>query len=444
MFKKLSSLFCYVAISLAFASDGFAQIQVSPSTDATQMANDFLGGAINISNVSYTGGPNQSGFFTGGLSSNTGLGFNSGILLTTGDINLAVGPNSAENTGAIAGTPGDNDLGPLTFDAAVLEFDFELTQPKELTFEFVFGSDEYLEFVNSTFNDNFACFVNGANIAVVPNTNAPISIDTVNSVVNSQFYLDNPATQGVFDIEYDGLTVTMLATTGLLPAGTHHLKIAIADEGDGDFDSGVFLRSGSFECLADCTFETDQILCDLGDAGNLSGDFVLTGLFTNLQDIPGTHLLLPQNAISPAGAELCFGNGQNVRPLDMPLNNGAGYDIGNDLTNDNAIVIKNADPGDEVCFLLTLLGEGGVECCTIEICVVMPPCDCLQIDTRYDEITDVECDSGSGTVDFTYTFQLTNLFGQDVYHTFIAPLGSETYTPNYLSLIHISEPTRPY
>ena len=197
-----------------------------------------------------------------------------------------------------------------------------------------------------------------------------------------------------------------------------------------DFLDMAFRIEGC-ELAADCEFSTDQVLCDLSDAGNLSGDFVLTGLFTNLQDIPGTHLLLPQNAISPAGAELCFGNGQNVRPLDMPLNNGDSYDISSDLTNDNAIVIKNADPGDEVCFLLTLLGEGGVECCTIEICVVMPPCDCLQIDTRYDEITDVECDSGSGTVDFTYTFQLTNLFGQDVYHTFIAPLGSETYTPNY-------------
>ena len=185
----------------------------------------------------------------------------------------------------------------------------------------------------------------------------------------------------------------------------------------------------------DCTFEPFNILCDLDSMGVLTDDYVLTGLFTNLQDIPGTHLLLPQNAISPSGVDLCFGSaGNNVIVLDSPLNNGDSFElgrIGGVPSNENAIIIKNAQPGDEVCFRMTLLGDNGVECCTIEACVVMPPCDCLQIDTRFDEIVIVNCDPSTGLVDFEYTFQLTNLFGQDVYHSFLSPNGSESFSPDY-------------
>ena len=95
---------------------------------------------------------------------------------------------------------------------------------------------------------------------------------------------------------------------------------------------------------------------------------------------------------------------------------------------------KGAAPGDEVCFDMILLGDNGVECCQIEVCLEMPPCDCLQVDRRMDEISDVVCND-DGTVNFCYSFQLTNLFGQDVHHAFLAPSGDETFSPDYFDLV---------
>ena len=50
----------------------------------------------------------------------------------------------------------------------------------------------------------------------------------------------------VFDLEYDGFTVPIQASSGLLSAGSHHLKIIIADAGDEAVDSAVLLRCDSF------------------------------------------------------------------------------------------------------------------------------------------------------------------------------------------------------
>ena len=182
-----------------------------------------------------------------------------------------------------------------------------------------------------------------------------------------------------------------------------------------------------------CTFESNNILCELDENGQPTGGNIVAGTFTNLQDIPGTHLLLPPNA-TPDGVTVCFGSGQQVLVLDEPVNNGDSFDVGADLSNSDAIIIKGATPGDEVCFDLILLGENGVECCHIEVCFEMPPCDCLQVDRRLDEITDIVCND-DGTVDFCYSFQLTNLFGQDVYHTFLAPNGDETFSPDFFDLV---------
>ena len=187
------------------------------------------------------------------------------------------------------------------------------------------------------------------------------------------------------------------------------------------------------ECQT-CTFESENILCELDAEGQPTGDFVVTGLFTNLQDIPGTHLLIPPNAVSPAGAQVCFGNGQQTLQLNSPLNNGDSFEVGADASNEEAIIIKNAMPGDEVCFRIILRGDNGIECCTVEVCFEMPPCDCLQVDRRLNRITNV-VSNGDGTVDFSYTFQLTNLFGQDVYHAFLASNGSELFNPDYFDLV---------
>ena len=186
---------------------------------------------------------------------------------------------------------------------------------------------------------------------------------------------------------------------------------------------------------ADCSFESNNVLCELDEMGQLTGNDVITGSFTNLQDIPGSHLFLPLDATTPVGVEVCFGSGGHVLTLDQLLNNGDSIEIGSSLTNQDAIVVKNAMPGDEVCFRLVLFAEDGQECCSIEVCYTMPPCDCLQVDRRFDRMTDIVCNP-DGTINFSYEFRLTNLFGQDIYHAFLAPEGSETFMPDYFDLVN--------
>ena len=203
------------------------------------------------------------GIFSNG--DNTDLGLSQGVLLTTGSVANSIGPNF--NTGASRNNnaPGDMDLdslsvlfgdGDLSEDACVLELDvFAATD--ELAFEYVFGSEEYPEFVDQ-YNDIFAFLISGPgipgipelnnqqNIAVLPTDDEiPVQINSVNSKVNWQFYRANP---NGLSLEYDGLTSDFLgkkksltARAQVIPCETYHLKLAVADRGDGQFDSGVFI-----------------------------------------------------------------------------------------------------------------------------------------------------------------------------------------------------------
>jgi len=231
----------------------------STSTDGTAMANELLGTGVSISNVSYYGGSNQSGFFSDGGSV---LGIDDGLIMTSGSALLAPGPNSQDgSTGATGGGgAGDADLNALipqsTNDAAVLTFDFETTTG-DLFFNYVFASEEYNEYVNSSYNDVFAFFVDGTNIAEAPDGQA-VSINNVNcgnpysgAGPNCDSYNNNDLSDGgpFYDIEYDGFTDKLVASITGLGAGMHTMKIAIADAGDSILDSAVFIEGGSFSSI---------------------------------------------------------------------------------------------------------------------------------------------------------------------------------------------------
>jgi hypothetical protein len=131
--------------------------------------------------------------------------------------------------------------GHPTFDAASLEFDFT-TKGGNLFFNYVFASEEYNEFVGSPFNDVFAFFLDGNNIALVGGT--PVGINTINLGSNSAFYRNN--SPGSIDSQYDGFTTMLTAKALGLGAGTHHIKLAIADASDSILDSAVFIQGNTF------------------------------------------------------------------------------------------------------------------------------------------------------------------------------------------------------
>ena len=134
---------------------GFSQLSVTAGQTAAQLAQKLAGAGVQISNATITGPSNYYSAFTANA---TNLGLSSGILLTTGDGNIAIGPNTAQDAGTVDFNPGDQDLenivGVTTYDAAVLEFDF-IPQNDTIQFRYVFASEEYPEYVCSTYNDLF-------------------------------------------------------------------------------------------------------------------------------------------------------------------------------------------------------------------------------------------------------------------------------------------------
>ncbi|MFK7799677.1 MAG: choice-of-anchor L domain-containing protein [Aureispira sp.] len=245
--------FINLCICLCFAVATQAQLAVQKGFTAQQLGNNLAGANITIINPSITGDSDQYGIF-----SYTGndLGLSSGVILSTGDVDDAVGPNTDEGTTTAYGGPGDADLTTLagfpTEDAVVLEFEFEV-QGDELEFNFVFLSEEYNEFVNSGFNDVFAFYISGPgivgqeNLAVIPGTTTPVTINSINSNSFFQFFVNNDSSvTNQVDISFDGFTTLMKARrTGLTPCGVYRLSLRLADGSDDRYDSGVLLQENS-------------------------------------------------------------------------------------------------------------------------------------------------------------------------------------------------------
>lgn len=285
----------------------FDSFGVTSSNDAQQLADAIVGEGVNVTEAKFTGGENSAGSFSGG--NNVGLGINTGIVISTGNVNDAVGANTESGKTTSNLTPGDVDLGGLvsegaTQNASVLEITFE-TEGGNLFVNYIFASEEYNEFVNSTFNDVFGFFINGRNVAVVPNTNQPIAVNTINNgnpsgvnATNPQLFNDNtinPETGlSPFNLEFDGFTNTLTAQTGNLAPGSYTIKFAIADVGDSILDSAVFIQGNSFG-------NTPTIGSTL--------DAIAT---INLQSRQGSVITNNLNLSGVKGADLYINAGNNV------------------------------------------------------------------------------------------------------------------------------------
>ncbi len=244
---------------LSGSISSYGQLQISQTLTPTQLVHQVLiGYGVTVSNVTYTGDLQAIGSFNNGGTTNVGL--YSGVIMTSGKATIAIGPNSSVGAGFNNTGGSDPQLASLVttaiHDAAVLEFDF-VPIADTVKFRYVFGSDEYEEYVGSSFNDVFGFFISGVNpaggnytsynMARIPGTTNPVSINNVNQNLNTTFYFNN---NNGYTIEYDGMTVVLEAWTVVTPCLTYHFKAAIGDAGDGVLDSGVFLEEGSFSTNA--------------------------------------------------------------------------------------------------------------------------------------------------------------------------------------------------
>ncbi len=255
--KRILLLLFIISTNLSYS-----QLQINQGLTPSQLVHQVLvGSGVTISNVTYTGDLTSIGKFDNG--STTNLGIYSGVVLTSGKATNTIGPNSSGSTGYNSTGVSDPQLAALITqtvnDASVLEFDF-IPIADTVRFTYVFGSDEYPEFSTSNYNDVFGFFITGVNpaganylnynMAFIPGTSTPVTINNINNgssntgpCMNCSYYIDNSS--GI-TLEYDGLTTVMTAWTLVTPCMSYHFKAAVGDAGDANYDSGVFIKAGSF------------------------------------------------------------------------------------------------------------------------------------------------------------------------------------------------------
>lgn len=302
----------------------------------------FVGDCFEVFNIKAIGSLQGVGHFTGGDPS---IGFNEGVILSTGSVMDAVGPNFLGSTTTEFGTAGDPDLNQVATgfvqDAVGIEFDFIVPPTIEtIAFQYVFASEEYNEYVCSAYNDVFGFFISGPgyagpfsnggqNIALVPGTNMAVSINTINNGSmgsnGSSTYCESLAYSNLFvnnlfgtELEYDGYTTVLTAVAQVVPCQTYHIRLLIGDVQDGNYDSAVFLKANGFtaggtatvaaqfpyaasgnnayECCSDGFFRFER---NSGTDINqpLTVPFTISGTATNGED----YSPLPASVIIPAG-----------------------------------------------------------------------------------------------------------------------------------------------
>ena len=258
----MTKKFLLISLLFWFYQNLHSQIEVDNSapfnTAISLIDSILLGGGVSSANHSFMGDPMQIGFFN---ALNTNLNMDSGIVMSTGDIN-ALDPNFSGIIGMPINNTTDPDLLNVAnsvpgligqsfsvsgvFDVALLEFDF-IPNSDSLVFNYIFGSNEYLTWINSQYNDVFGFFISGPgitgpyssptgfpngsiNIATVPNSNPalPITISSINNIINSNYYINNT---NVFQtLSCNGFTQKFQANVVVQCGETYHIRLVIASD----------------------------------------------------------------------------------------------------------------------------------------------------------------------------------------------------------------------
>ncbi|WP_276363007.1 OmpA family protein [Daejeonella sp. H1SJ63] len=310
--KKLLFL---VFLMLFLVQSSFAQIRLSAIKVDDWVRKNFSGQGVVIGNIKFKGYPLSTLSYTG---SGNVLQVQKGLILSTGNSFNVAGYNNSHNQSStfadVMKPESDADLTKIIrdklYDICYIEFDF-VPMDNSIQFNYQFGSDEYPEYVDSPYNDVFAFIVSdestSKNIALIPGSEVPVSINTVNHKLNQDHFRDNniykqvvikrdeplklkkygtftgkvlrgiasvftttaplPGDRTVIqpdaelmkkldanlyrNLRYDGITKKLTAQTYVTPYKKYHLKIVIADVSDNIYDSGVFIEDRSLTAKKD-------------------------------------------------------------------------------------------------------------------------------------------------------------------------------------------------
>ena len=231
------------------------------------------------------GGGNSYASFTSGTSN---FPFKKGIVLSTTASKNTIGPFINENSLGESNSSwkGDEDLNnslgiKTSTQATLLEFDF-VALSNSLSFNYIFASNEYLGGFPCFYSDGFAFLIKKIgsseeykNLALIPNTNLPVLVTSVHPSIpsnnssgceaNNEIYFNGYNNNISSSINFAGQTVVMNAKAEIIPGETYHLKLVIADDKTGNYNSAVFIESGTFVSKIDFgknrTFATNNPVC---------------------------------------------------------------------------------------------------------------------------------------------------------------------------------------
>ncbi|MBI9034724.1 MAG: T9SS type A sorting domain-containing protein [Bacteroidales bacterium] len=253
----MKKLFLFIAAAFLF-TNGFSQVITTDQAEIEYYVNEvLLGNLVSASNITFTGSIGGENSTIGEFNNYEGtiLELNSGIVISNGYVSSIVNSSGVTISASLNGVS-DPDLDVLasanTYDATIIEFDY-VPYTNAVRFQYVFASEEFPEYVYQ-FNDAFGFFVSGPgisgpysnqaiNIAKLPDTDENVCI---NSVYNTEYYIQNTSDEY---FAFDGLIKPLDAVVSLIPFETYHMKIIIGDAADHFNDTGVFLKSNSFESM---------------------------------------------------------------------------------------------------------------------------------------------------------------------------------------------------
>ena len=280
-----------------YCSLGIGQITIDETFTAQELIQDILidSPCAEVTNVGQRtgtdfGNVNGIGYFN---ANGSNFPFSDGIILMTGDVSQASGPNNTGVTlsGGDASWPGDVDLeanttATATNNASAIQFNF-VPQIAQINFNFILASEEYNRNFECSFSDAFAFILTDQitgvvqNLAVLPGTTTPIEVTNVRygipgqcEDINTEYFQQyNFDVQGLPSVNaadspiyLNGQTVPLTAVGNVIPGNGYNIKLVIADETDSAFDAAVFLEGGSFNIGVnlgpDVTIELGTALCE--------------------------------------------------------------------------------------------------------------------------------------------------------------------------------------
>lgn len=264
-----------IVVGLLFTTN-LIQAQSLQVTDMTQIPgwtadslvrNVFLGQGIDIMNVMFNGNDTISCNGIGTFSTNgqTNLGLTSGLVLSASSLEYlnTTGSNSFYSSCSDYSDNALTNISSYLHNVALLEFDL-IPHSDSISFNYIFASEEYYGYECTPYNDLVAFLLDGPNpqgglytnynIALVPGTNVPVSVSTINGGVsygnstpcitsNSQYFVNNQAQSHLKHL--DGFTTVLKACAKVIPCQTYHIKLAVANIGDMVLPSCVFMESNS-------------------------------------------------------------------------------------------------------------------------------------------------------------------------------------------------------